>query len=166
MALSLLARFPRLRVPSKSEPVIPADRRADFPALFDDFRVLDKEVAPVFAKYDKTALRDQNRYRRQQVVIILGSAIMTGLGGLQAVFPHQRWPGFVLAGLGVVLAGSTAFVKERASMTSYLSARIQAERLRALHFQYLSATGQYAGSGRQDAVRRAVLAIERGEEPK
>jgi len=174
VAPSLLKRFPKLRAPSKSEPVIPKDAGDDypgylgrdgFPLLSQDFEVLDKEVAPSFTEYDKAALRDQNRYRRQQVIIILGSALLTGLGGLQAVFPHQRWPGLLLAGLGVLLSATAGFAKDRGALADYLGARVKAERLRALHFQYLSAAGRYAEAGREDNLRRDVLAILRGEEP-
>ena len=59
----------------------------DYPALVDDIGVLDQVVGPAFAESERAALRHQNRYRRQQVIILLGSAVLTGLGGLQAVFP-------------------------------------------------------------------------------
>lgn len=165
MAPSMLARFPKLRAPTESWPVIPEDGRDAFPELSSDFAVLDAEVAPSFAEYDRSALRDQNRYRRQQVLIILGSALITGLGSLQAVFPHQRWPGLLLAALGIALATTARFSSERASQADYLGARVKAERLRGLHFRYLSATGRYAGADREDTLRRDVLAIRRGEEP-
>jgi uncharacterized protein DUF4231 len=174
MAPALLKRFPKLRTPSKLDPVIPEEVGDDYPGylgrdhyplLSQDFEVLDKEVVPSFSEYDKAALRDQNRYRRQQVIIILGSALVTGLGGLQAVFPHERWPGQLLAGLGVLLAATAGFAKDRGALADYLGARVKAERLRALHFQYLSATGRYAAAGREDNLRRDVLTILRGEEP-
>jgi hypothetical protein len=37
MGLSLLARFPKLRAPTESWPVIPGERRAEFPGLSSDF---------------------------------------------------------------------------------------------------------------------------------
>jgi hypothetical protein len=175
MALSLLKRFPTLWQRTVSWPVIPEKKQNDddpypgrgaFPQLAPDFKVLDKEVAPAFTEFDKAALRDQNRYRRQQVIIILGSALVTGLGGLQAVFPHQRWPGFLLAALGIALSATAGFAKDRGALTDYLAARVKAERLRALHFRYLSATGRYAAAGREDTLRRDVLTIKKGEEPK
>ncbi|MEU8361647.1 hypothetical protein AB0C27_37080 [Nonomuraea sp. NPDC048882] len=43
----LLARFPALRAPAASAPVIPAGRRAAYPALAADFEVLDRELTPV-----------------------------------------------------------------------------------------------------------------------
>jgi hypothetical protein len=171
VAPSLLRRFPKLHAPSESKPVIPEKEQDDYPGrgayaqLAQDFEVLDQEVAPAFTEYDAAALRDQNRYRRQQVIIILGSALVTGLGGLQAVFPHQRWPGLLLGALGIALAVTAGVAKDRAALDGYLGARIKAERLRALHFRYLSATGRYAADGRVDTLRRDVKAIRRGQEP-
>jgi Protein of unknown function (DUF4231) len=129
----------------------PDQGRAAYPELAADLDVLDREVTPVFTECDLAALRAQNRYRRQQVLILLGAALVTGLGGLQAVFPAQRWPGFLLAVLGAALAASTRFARESESQEKYLSARVKAERLRGLYFLYLSATGRYAGPGREAA---------------
>jgi hypothetical protein len=65
---------------------------------------------------------------------------VTGLDGLQAVFPHQRWPGLPLGAFGIALSVTAGVAKDRAALDGYLGARIKAERLRALHFGYLSAT--------------------------
>jgi Protein of unknown function (DUF4231) len=165
VALSLLKRFPKLRAPAESQSVIPENERGNFPDFASDFALLDRVAAPAFAELDKAALREQNRYRRQRVSIIVGSALITGLGGLQAVFPAQRWPGLLLTVLGIALAAGTRLANERASLTAYLSARARAERLRALHFQYLSAMGRYAGADRETTLRRDVLAIQHGKEP-
>lgn len=165
MTVPLLARFPKLRTPAASRPVVPVDKRAGYPAFAADFEVLDQVVAPAFERFDVQALCDQNRYRRQQVFVLLGSAILTGLGGLQAVVPGQRWPGLLLAALGVLLATSSRWAGERSSLSTYLDARVKAERLRAVHFEFLSRTGRYAGDSRVPALRRAVIAVEAGKEP-
>ena len=164
MVAALVARWPTWRAPRRSEPVISPDVSARFPELEADVAVLAQEAGPAFGDFDLQALRQQHRYRRQHVVIVLGSALMTGLGGLQAVFPGQPWPGLVLAALGIALAASSRWARERASQSAYLTARIKAERLRALHFRYLSRTGQFAGDGRVMELRRAVLAIRSGKE--
>jgi hypothetical protein len=79
VAPSLLRQFPTLHAPSESKPVIPDEEQDDYPGrgayaqLTQDFEVPDREAAPAFTEYDAAALRDQNRYRRQQVIIILGA---------------------------------------------------------------------------------------------
>ncbi|SDZ19420.1 Protein of unknown function [Geodermatophilus africanus] len=161
----MLVRFPKLRAPAASWPVIPADRRAPYPSLAPDFQVLDREVAPAFTEADLAALRHQNRYRRQQVLILLGSAALTGLGGLQALFTDQRWPGLLLAVLGVLLAATGRATRELDDLKDYLNERVKAERLRALHFRFLSRTGPYAGADREANLQRAVVAIQFGKEP-
>jgi hypothetical protein len=145
--------------------VIPPGLRADYPALADDLAVLDEIVTPEFARCDLDALRDQNAHRRQQVIVLVGSAVVTALGGIQALVPGQRWPGIVLAVAGVLLATSTNWAKERSSLDDYLRARIRAERLRAQYFRYLARIGPYAGDDRTDALRLAVLAVRAGREP-
>ncbi|MGR6917262.1 DUF4231 domain-containing protein [[Actinomadura] parvosata] len=161
----LLMRFPTLRAAGGSTPVIPPDRRPDYPGLAADFAFLDDELSPAFAEYDGQARRDQNRYRRQQVLILLGSAVITGLGGLQAVLPHHQWPAILLTIIGVALAASTRYARESETLDRYMAARAKAERLRALYFHYLSRTGPYAGEDRGLALRRAVLAIRADKEP-
>jgi len=165
MDMSLLARRPRLRSPSTSYPVLPPTVRSDYPALAEDVAVLDEVVTPAFAKYDVEALRDQNRYRRQQVLLILGAAVVAGLGGIQAALADARWPGVTLAVVGALLATSSRWAGEEKSLEGHQTARIKAERLRALYFRFLSRTGPYAGPDRTAALRRAVLAVRAGKEP-
>ncbi|GAA2581929.1 hypothetical protein GCM10010435_69360 [Winogradskya consettensis] len=165
MPLSLLARFPKLRTPAEPYPVIPPDARERYPELADDLTELAAVVEPVFSAYDRQALKEQNAYRRQQVLVLLGSALVTTLGGIQALVPGQRWPGLVLALAGVLLATSSQWARERASIDEYLQARVRAERLRALHFRYLARVGPYAGPDRLVALRRAVIAVKAGKEP-
>jgi hypothetical protein len=165
VVLSLLSRRPRLRDPSSSYPVLPASVRDDYPALAEDVDVVEQLITPEFARYDLRALRDQNRYRRQQVVLLLGAAVVTALGGIQAALSDARWPGTALAVVGVLLATSSRWAGEQESLDGYLAARGRAERLRALYFRYLSRTGPFAGPDRVTALRRAVLAVRAGQEP-
>jgi len=144
--------------------VIPEEAGVAFPDLVPDLDALVRDVAPVFRDYDLQALREQQRYRRQQVLILLGSVLGTAFGALQAALPSEQWPGVLLILVGVVLATSSRWSGERASLATYLAARLKAERLRALHFQYLSRTGRYAGADRDLELRRAVLAVQAGKE--
>jgi hypothetical protein len=165
MRPQMLVRFPKLRAPAASWPVIPDDKRASYPSLTTDFQVLDREVAAAFVEADVAALRHQNAYRRQQVIVLLGSAALTGLGALQALFAGQRWPGLLLAVLGVFLAAAGRATRELDDLKGYLDQRAKAERLRALYFLFLSRTGPYAGADGEANLRRAVVAIRFGMEP-
>lgn len=162
---ALLKRFPRLRLRALSTPVVPEEVRSAYPALQSDFAVLDEVVGRPFAAADRGALIEQNRYRLFQVFILLGAALLSGAAALQGVFPDQRWPGIVAAGLGLLLATVGQVAGELSTLAKFQSSRMRAERLRALHFQYLSRSGRYGGPDRTTALRRAVLAIEAGKEP-
>lgn len=162
---ALLRRFPSWRAPRASGPPITPERAENYPALVDDIAVLDRVVGPVFVESDREALRHQNRYRRQQVIILLGAALLTGLGGLQAVFPNHAWPGLLLALLGAGLAVVSNTVNELNALEHFMSERVKAERLRSTYFRFLSRTGPYAGDDRVSVLRRAVLSIKSGEEP-
>jgi hypothetical protein len=166
MALQLFARLPSLRSPRKSESVIPPGARESYPALADDLELLDTVVLPAFQESDLAALRHQNSYRRQQVTILVGSVVASGLGGLQALLTDQAWPGVLLALLGVALAASSHATSELGTQNDYLAERAKAERLRATYFRFLSRTGRYAGADRNTVLRRAVVAIKAGREPR
>jgi hypothetical protein len=162
---ALLKRFPKLRLRAQSTPVIPMDQRSAYPALQSDFAVLDDVVGHAFAEADGAALVEQNRHRRSQVFILLGAAVLSGAAALQGVFPDQRWPGILAAVLGLLLATVGQVAGELGTLAEFQSSRMRAERLRALHFQYLSRSGRYGAPDRERALRRAVLAIEAGKEP-
>jgi hypothetical protein len=146
--------------------VIPAGTRQAFPALVDDFAVLDEAVGEAFRKSDLAALRHQNRYRRQQLLVLVGSVVTSALGGLQALLEEQNWPGILLAMLGVTLAASSKATSELGAQREYLAERVKAERLRALHFRFLSRTGEFADEHRNAKLRVAVIDIEAGREPR
>jgi hypothetical protein len=138
----------------------------DLALLARDVQVLDDVVGPVFEESDRAALRHQNAYRRQQVLMIVGAAVLSGLGGLQAAMSDERWPGLVLAVLGIALAGLGQMAGELKTFEHFLDERVKAERLRATYFRFLSRTGRYAGDDRVVTLRRAVLSVKAGEEPR
>jgi hypothetical protein len=140
--------------------VIPADEAASYPALADDLVILRRHVAHHFRRQDETALRSQNRYRGIQVARLLVSAPLAGLGGLQAVWQDRRGPGILLAVLGAVVVSMTRWTDESQVLRRFLTARLKAERLRALHFQFLSRAEPFADdSSREAELRRAVMTI-------
>jgi hypothetical protein len=149
-----------------SDPVLPEDTATHYPALAEDVAVLDRVVGPAFTDSDTAALRYQNRYRRQQVGVILGAVLLSGLGGLQAALPDQRWPGIVLAVLGLALATVGQAAGELKTFERFLDERVKAERLRATYFRYLARTGRYNTPKRAEVLRRAVASVKAGEEPR
>jgi hypothetical protein len=154
-----------LRRSFSSHPVIVPKASSDYPELAEDIAVANEVIGPAFAESDRAALREQNRYRRHQVVIILGTALLSGLGGLQAVFPEQRWPGILLVLLGLVLTFVGRAAGELGTFDTFFNERVKAERLRSAYFRYLSRTGRYRKADRTSQLRRAVVAIKKGEEP-
>ncbi|MEO8828912.1 DUF4231 domain-containing protein [Lapillicoccus sp.] len=166
MRVALFKRFPTLARAGHSEPIAGADVKHQFPALADDIEFANEAVGPAFNESDLAAQRLQNQYRRQQVTIILGTALVSGLGGIQAVFPQQRWPGVLLILLGLVLSTVGRAEGELRAYENFLNERMRAERLRSAYFRYLSRTGPYVDDDRKRRLRRAVVAIQRGNEPK
>jgi hypothetical protein len=162
---ALLVRFPSLRQRVTSHPILARDAAADYPELAEDIEEANRLVAAAFEEADRAALVHQNRYRRQQVVIILGTALLSGLGGLQAVLPDERWPGAVLIVLGLALTFVGRTAGELGTFETFLDERVKAERLRSAYFRYLSRTGLYKRADRTSQLRRAVVAIKKGEEP-
>lgn len=162
---ALLRRFPTMRSRATSEPVLPDDVAENYPALAEDIAVLEAEVGRAFAKADQEALRNQNTYRRQQVVLILGATLLSGLGGVQAALSSQSWPGIALTALGLALGVLGQTAGELQTFERFLDERIKAERFRAMYFRFLSRTGRYAGGDRATVLARAVVSVEKGEEP-
>ena len=161
----MLRRLRLGRAPTRSDPVVPPELAQRYPVLADDIRVLHEVVTPEFHRADSAALRHQHRYRRQQVLLLLGSTLLAGLGGLQAVFPGGPWPGVVLLLLGLVVTWLGKAAGELTALDDFLDERTKAERLRAMYFRFLSRTGVYAVSERETVLRRAVLLVNDGKEP-
>lgn len=167
MRPALLRRLPSLRFVPQSEPVLPVDADRRYPALADDLLAVREHLAPAFAEFDRAALDHQNRFRRQRLLIALGAALAAGLGGLEAAFERQWWPGVLVGVLSATVAAAGRVDRERAVHEDYLGARVRAERLRALHFRYLSGRPPFDGpdAERRLALRRAVSAVRHGKDP-
>src|SRR4051812_18193579 len=118
---ALLARFPSLRRPrARNRSVLDPSVVAEYPHLAPDIELAEQIVGPEFVTSDRAALVHQNRYRRQQVLIILGAAVLTGLGGLQAVFPLERWSGILLVVLGLLLTFAGRAIGELHTLDTFL----------------------------------------------
>lgn len=158
---ALLRRLPRLRGPKPSGPILDEDARAEFDEFAPDFSFLDEALVPEFSAYDNAALAAQNRFRLEQLTVIVGGAATTVLGSLHAALGDEwNWIAFVEAGLAFVL-GVVVLLSQRAqSQRRYLDNRLRAERLRAEFFRFVARAGAYSDdANRQQALRMRVAEV-------
>jgi hypothetical protein len=142
--ITLFKRFPKLRWRAGDPyPPISKKAQADYPALQDDFAILDQELLPIFIKFDQQALKNQNRYWLSQVVLIFGGALATILGALQAVLSNTPWPGIVEAVLAFTLTAVAGIGRDLHFQSSYFQSRVIAEVLRGEYFQFLGRLAPY-----------------------
>ena len=161
---ALLRRLPRLYGNVPSQPIVQPESRKSFADLEPDFSFLDEHLVPEFRRYDEEALAAQNRFRRQQLALILGGTSTTVLGSLHASLgPAWTWAAFteaVVAGLLVVVV----LVAQRAqAQRQYLESRLRAERLRAEFFRFVGRVGAYADEARrEETLKRRVHELRTG----
>lgn len=168
MTIALFNRRPRLRLRLPAESVlIPADRIEAYPALEGDLRTVNEVLTPVYSEHDLGALRAQNSYWTQQVLLIGVTALTTAFGSVQAAYSHQVWPGVVVAVLGVLSAAVAGLGEERAAQRTYLEHRTKAERLRSMAFEYLAELPPFTGSNQDRRLKlaSAVGDVAQGREP-
>lgn len=141
--------------------------RASFPELTDEFAVLDAELMETFKAFDHDALEAQNRFRLLQLLLLVGGAVATVLGTVQAALHGGA---LALGVTGAVLAGLLAplalAARSGKSHRRYLTSRLKAERLRSEYFVYLAGAGEYASLDRGERRRllgQTVAAIEDSE---
>lgn len=156
---AILRRLPRLWWSSTQVRVpVPEDEQAAFPELADDFAALDEYLVPSFLELDRRAQYEQNRFRRQQVLILVGGALTTVLGATQAALEDSAWPGLFVAVTGAAVGALTFIARRRGSLGRYLEARLSTEQLRSLYFAYLGRVDEFADEKQRRA--RLVGAVE------
>src|SRR4051812_23462191 len=136
---ALLRQLPKLRWATTAPALpVPGDARGEFGALAADFAILDQELVPTFSRLDAEALRAQNTFRLQQLILIGGSAVATICGTVQAAtHGSASWLGWIEAVLAGTLAGMAAWVRRGEAHQRYLTSRLKAERLRSEFFVFL-----------------------------
>ena len=119
------------------------------PALRD----LQAVVVPLYDECNTEALLEQNRHRRQQVLLLIGALLTTSFGSIQAALTGSVWPGIVVAIVAAATSAVSSVGRRSASLDRYLEFRRRAERLRSLYFRHL------AGSidGAEPRASRATL---------
>lgn len=143
-----------------------ADRDA-FPELADEFAVLDAELMETYRAFDQGALEAQNRFRLLRLLLLVGGALATVLGTVQAALHGGALVlGITEAVLAGLLAPLAVAARSGKSHQRYLTSRLKAERLRSEYFVYLTGGGEYAPldhGERRRLLGRTVAAIEDSE---
>lgn len=159
-APALLKRWPRLNSEFPAEDPVPVERQAEFPALVADFSELREILVPRLREEDRAALIEQNRHRRQQVLLMSVSAATSLAGAVQAALPGSAVPGTMTALLGIVAAGVARHIGDRKTLRKFQDSRRRAEGLRSLYFRYLTRTPPFHEGNRRAALIIAVADLE------
>jgi len=166
---ALLKRFPlpRYRLPP-DYPFVGEQHRAAVPLLEAELAYLDREVVPRFRTLDHDALASQHRFRLGSVLLVVGSAVAAALGSIQAALGGGVLSIGVAEGIvGAFVAGVVVYMRGRRFQQTYLTKRLQAERVKSQYYLYLTRAGSYAvedDAGRARLLARTLDRIESGGE--
>jgi SLOG in TRPM, prokaryote/Protein of unknown function (DUF4231) len=137
--IALLSGAPRLRVPPDGHgPPVAADAARRYPHLRRQLAEAATVVVPALDACDRQALVHQNRHRWFTVLAIVGGMLTTVFGALQAWLQSAPWPGVVVVTLGAATSALVVVARRQGSLHQYLVARVRAERLRSLYFEYVA----------------------------
>jgi hypothetical protein len=142
---ALLLHFPKFRWREKAVPedAILGDPLPETPAeLAADLALLRKHLVPQFVAEDREALRAQNDHRRDQVVLIVGGVIATGLAALPGEAQWEGWK-VVAAIWTAFLAAWAARSRDLSSQERWRTSRLKAELLRGEYFLFLARARHY-----------------------
>jgi hypothetical protein len=164
----LFKRLPKVPWrPAQNEEILKSDlKKEDYPDLVPDFKLLEERLLPHFRQLNGDALRYQNEFRLEQVILIFGGALATILGVLHASLPDTWavWMGIFETALAAVLTGVALRARTTGAQQRYFTWRLKAEKLRAEYFLFLGRIGHYADDGeRLPNLIRSVAEIESGE---
>jgi len=163
--VTLFKRLPMLRWrPRENEQIVQPETQNQFPDLKSDFDILEHELMPSFRNLDNEALRGQNLFRLQQVILIAGGVITTTLGAVQAALTKEVWPGVAEAVVAGFLTSVSYIARQFNEQKDYFSNRLKAETLRGEYFLFLGRLGKYANDDdRVQSLIRRVADIESEE---
>lgn len=157
-APAVVRRFPRLARPVPA-PIVDDEARSRFPELEEDFRFLEDCLVPGFQECDLAALAEQNRHRRQQLLLVAAGSFGALLGAVQAAFSSHWAPAVLVTLVAVLSAVFAQRVHHGQALSLYLDRRAKAERLRSMYFQFLVQVGPYGGTDRRQTLRRDIAAL-------
>ena len=134
----LFKRFPRFTpLPYTEQHLIPPQERSNYPSFAADFTTLEDMLMPTFRELDKEALRQQNIYRRQYIILIFGGSLVTIFGIVQIALQSIDWPGIAGAAIAFILFVTTTASRSFKNHERYLDLRLAAEELRGTYFLFL-----------------------------
>lgn len=169
---SFVARIP----PDAQRHIMPPAEQAQYPQFEADFKLLDEHLIPVFLELDADALRAQNGFRMEQLILIGGGLLATVLGALHMAFglgetadagtgaPVTGLWAWLGAGVSAVVAMVTARARDLRNQDVYRTNRLKAELLRGEYFLFLGRVGAYGQRRRVGNLVRRVAEIQAGSE--
>ncbi len=103
----MFKRLPSLRwSPPRDQEIVSMETQKQSPLFADDFKTLGDELMPYFRELDAEALRVQNQFRLDQVILIFGGALATILGAVHASLGGTPavWAGIIESVLAAALS--------------------------------------------------------------
>jgi hypothetical protein len=162
--------------PDDERHIMAPEKQREYPQFASDFALLDEHLLPVFRELDATALRAQNDFRMEQLILIAGSLAATILAALHMAYGLDAvgdatttlpvdgawaWAGALVS---AVVTAVTARAKDLRNQDVYRTARLKAELLRGEYFLFLGRVGEYGKPARLGQLVRKVAEIQRGSE--
>jgi hypothetical protein len=162
---ALFRRFPLVpyRLPP-DYPFVSDEQRAAAPLLEAELTRLDRELVPRFRTLDHEALVAQHWFRLGNVLLIFGSAMAAALGAVQtARGGGVLGIGIAEAAVSAFVAGAVVYMRGRRFQQTYLTKRLQGERLKSQYYLYLARAGAYAVENDRDRAKLLTRALDRIE---
>jgi hypothetical protein len=144
--VALFAYFPTVRAPRGPTSPLLSSAHDEDPDLHADLVLLESVLFPTYERFDQRARLEQNRHRRQQVLLIVGGLLTTVFGAVQAAAATQAWPGIVVSGVGAATAAVASVGRQSGALDGYLANRLKAERLRSTAFTFLAGSARSEGT--------------------
>jgi hypothetical protein len=162
-----LRRLPSLRwrpPPEEDQDILPRGAKTSYPNLIPDLAFLDQALMPDFRRLDRDALRCQNNFYLAQLTLIVGGALATILGAVQAGLGGNLALGLLETAVAAVIGLGALRTGAQTAQQGYFGNRLRAERLRSEYFLYLAGVPPYADEKRQQTLKRTVAQVANAEE--
>jgi hypothetical protein len=143
--MKLFKRLPKIRwQPRQDDSFISFEQWDNYPDLKEDLSLLNDHLLPKFHRYDNKALEAQNSFRRDQLILLIGSATAAILGAIQIALIKSWVPGALETVITISLTVMTYIVRSFNKQRGYFTDRLIAETLRGEYYLFLGRIGEYA----------------------